>query len=99
MKRTTVTIVDEEQERVITAEYGGGMYIDVGFAGRYPIEVISVSGHSMMRKNWQDLGKGAKVGYLTKAVEKWVKYMDDPNDDGFWDGWYQDYVDASRPRE
>lgn len=97
-KRLTVKVIDEEQERVFEAEYGGGMYIDLGFAGKYPIEVITVSPHSKMRKTWDELSKGQKEGYLTKAVEKWIKYMDDPNDDGNWAGWYQDYVDASRPR-
>lgn len=85
--------------RVITAEYSGGMYVDLGFAHRYPIEVLDVSPHARLRKNWELMTKAQKQKALGGRVLAWVKYMDDPNDDGHWAGWFQDYVDASRPRE
>lgn len=94
-----VIVKQEELGRIFSADYNGGMYIDLGFSGRYPIEVLDVGGHATLRKKWDDMGKRERARRITERVMKWVTYMDDPEDDGHWAGWYQDYVDASRPDE
>jgi hypothetical protein len=82
--------------RLFTGEYSGGMYIDLGFAGRQAIEVLEVKVNESMRRNWDKMTKKDQRQAMETHILEWVRYMDDPKDDGHWEGWYQDYVDASR---
>jgi hypothetical protein len=97
-RRVTVLVLNDQKGRLITGEYSGGMHIDLGFGDRYPIEVITVSPNGKLRHKWDELTNKEREKLIRAKICAWIVCMDDPETDGFSEGWYQDYIDASRPR-
>ncbi|MCL1598578.1 MAG: hypothetical protein M3094_05305 [Actinomycetia bacterium] len=84
MRDTRINITRGNQ--LVTATYGGGAYIDLGFGGMYPVECINVwddeTGRPEIEKTVKD---------VRRTVKEWMKTQDKE-----WPEWYDGYIENSR---
>ena len=80
-------------EGTVTASYHGGAYIELGFGGHAPTEVLNVwsyedGGPTGEFSRWDNLSSSDRHHALTFEVQSWIRGLVEEG----WGDWYECYL-------